>query len=103
MAIVADKPKDLLDVGVAMRDSGKLPYMFGSVVTIRGDRVASFHVGDNYYVGELPLLQLIWFHFSKHPVLLAFMALLLIVLLTLALWRILAVYAARRLKQGNDS
>ncbi|QQD17821.1 cellulose biosynthesis cyclic di-GMP-binding regulatory protein BcsB [Spongiibacter nanhainus] len=103
VAIVADKPKDLLDVGVAMRDSGKLPYMFGSVVTIRGDRVASFHVGDNYYVGELPLLQLIWFHFSKHPVLLAFMALLLIVLLTLALWRILAVYAARRLKQGNDS
>lgn len=103
VAVLADSPADLRSVGATMQDSGKLPHMFGSVVTIRGDRIASFFVGDQYYVGSLPLLQLIWFHFSKHPILLAFMALLLIVLLTIALWRLLAVYAAHRLKQGRDS
>lgn len=101
VAVIAARPQDLGMVSKALQDSGKLPHMFGSVVTFRSDKVASFRVGDSYFVGSLPLSQLIWYHFSQHPFLLVFFVLLLIVLLTLALWRVVTAYARKRLKEGE--
>jgi hypothetical protein len=63
--------------------------------------VSSHAIGEPSYVGELPWWLLLWFHLSEHPVLLAFMAVLSIVLLAVVLWRTLRWAAARRLADGQ--
>lgn len=101
VALLGATPGDLRLITASLRDAGKLPFMHGSVVTFRGDKVASYQVGDAYFVGKLPLAQLIWYHFSQHPFVLAFCALLLIVLISIAIWRLLTAYAARRIRTGE--
>ena len=101
VAIFAAHDTDLKLVQRAISDGGKHPHMFGSVITFRGDKVASFNVGSTYHVGELPLRKLIWYHFSDHPFVLAFGSFLLIILLTVFLWRLLSLIAARRLRVGE--
>lgn len=102
LAVLAAHPQDLTLVTQALSDSGKLSQMYGSVVTFRGDSVNSYQVGDNYFLGELPLVQLIWYYFSKHPLLLSLLVILLVLLLAVAVWRALAVVAARRVRERED-
>jgi len=102
VAMLGTRDQDLLDVTRSLNTPGRLPYIFGSVAMFRGDSVASYIVGKPYFVGHLPLQTLIWYHFSKHPFILAACALLLVVLLTIILWRLLAVVAARRLQVDDD-
>ncbi len=61
--------------------------MFGSLITVRASEVASYNVGAHYYVGELPVWQLIWYHFSGHPILIACFAALMMVIVTIVLWQ----------------
>ena len=96
VSVLAAHDTDFRLVQRAIADGGKHNFMFGSVVTMRGDKVASYHVGDTYYVGSLPLLDLLWFHLAEHPILLAFISLLVIVLLATLLWRIVTLIARRR-------
>ncbi|USA42931.1 cellulose biosynthesis cyclic di-GMP-binding regulatory protein BcsB [Spongiibacter taiwanensis] len=102
VALLGASTKDLSLITASLRDSGKLPFMHGSVITFRGDKVASYQVGDSYFVGRLPLTQLIWYHFSQHPFFLAFCALLLIVLISIAIWRLLTRFAAKRVRVGDE-
>ncbi|MDF1693784.1 MAG: cellulose biosynthesis cyclic di-GMP-binding regulatory protein BcsB [Zhongshania sp.] len=102
VALLGTRDQDLLDVSRSLNTPGRMPYIYGSVALFRGDSVASYNVGKPYYVGHLPLQTLIWYHFSKHPFILAACALLLVVLISITLWRLLAVVAARRLREGDD-
>ncbi|WP_375713927.1 hypothetical protein [Photobacterium arenosum] len=76
--------------------------MSGSVVILRDQEVASYNVGQHYFVGQLPVLKLIWYHFSNHPVLVASLAVLLVVIVTVFLWRVLRKIAARRLARSGE-
>ncbi|MBB3046965.1 hypothetical protein FHR99_001201 [Litorivivens lipolytica] len=100
VAILAAHDTDFRMVQRALADGGKHNFMFGSVVTLRGDKVASYHVGDTYYVGSLPLINLLWYHLAEHPVLLAFASVLIVILLATLLWRIVTLIARRRV-QGS--
>lgn len=102
ISFVAPTPADFSLISDALGDSGKLEHMFGSVVTIQGDQVASFEVGDTFYLGKLPVVELIWFHFSEHPALLALCAAVLVVMLTILIWRVLSRLSARRLAEGDE-
>ncbi len=102
IAIMAAQPSDFSAVDQVLVDSGKLEYMFGSLVTLRNDEVASYNVGDHYYVGQLPVWKLVWYHFSKHPIVVACFAALLVVIVTIVLWRVLRQVASKRLDKNEE-
>ncbi|MEH0668163.1 cellulose biosynthesis cyclic di-GMP-binding regulatory protein BcsB [Vibrio owensii] len=102
VSIMAAHPTDFATVDEALADSGKVEHMFGSVVTLRNDEVASYNVGSHYFVGELPVWQLVWFHFSNHPIIVACFAALLMVIVTIVLWRVLRQVAAKRLEKTEE-
>ncbi|PMH01923.1 cellulose biosynthesis cyclic di-GMP-binding regulatory protein BcsB [Vibrio lentus] len=99
VSIMAAHPSDFASIDSALSDSGKVQHMFGSLITLRNDEVASYNVGAHYYVGELPVWQLIWYHFSSHPILIACFAALMMVIVTIVLWRVLRQVAAKRLEK----
>lgn len=101
VALLANSPDDYHLLREALGDVGKQQAFAGSVALIRDSGVSSHTVGEPYYVGELPWWLLLWYHLSEHPVLLAFLATLSIVLLALVLWRTLRWAAARRLLDGQ--
>jgi cellulose synthase operon protein B len=102
VSLLAANSADFSLIDEALLDSGKIAHMFGSVVTLRNNEVASFNVGDHYFVGELPIWQLIWYHFSNRPVLLAFISAFLVVIITIVLWRLLRTVARKRLETDED-
>ena len=99
VALLASADRDYQLLRDALGDVGKQEAFAGSVALIRESGVNSHAVGDPYYVGELPWWLLLWFHLSAHPVLLAFLATLSIVMLAVVLWRVLRWAAARRLSE----
>lgn len=76
--------------------------MQGSTVFIRGDDVKSSLVGKTYYVGSLPFWTSIWYPLSKHPILLAVMSVLAILIFAFALWRSFKAVAQRRLQRDDE-
>jgi cellulose synthase operon protein B len=70
----------------ALQDEGKTSLMHGALAVLRGDAVQSFRPDDIYYVGSLPWWQWLWFHFSRHALLLIVMALVMAVAVGLLLY-----------------
>lgn len=97
VALLADSPRGYELLNQAMNDTGKRAAMFGSVSVVRESGVNSLRVGDVYYVGHLPWFERIWYALSNHPILLAVLAALSVVLLAWVLWRLLRILSRRRL------
>ncbi|WP_054177964.1 cellulose biosynthesis cyclic di-GMP-binding regulatory protein BcsB [Trabulsiella odontotermitis] len=102
VALLADSPRGYELLNDAMNDSGKRAVMFGSVSVIREAGVSSLRVGDIYYVGHLPWFERVWYALSNHPILLAVLAAISVVLLAWVLWRLLRIISRRRLTPGDD-
>ncbi|EPR1454901.1 cellulose biosynthesis cyclic di-GMP-binding regulatory protein BcsB [Citrobacter koseri] len=102
VALLADSPRGYELLTEAMNDSGKRAAMFGSVSVIRESGVNSLRVGDIYYVGHLPWFERLWYALSNHPVLLAVLAAVSVVLLAWVLWRLLRIISRRRLDPDNE-
>ena len=102
VALLADSPRGNELLTQALNDSGKRAAMFGSVAVIRESGVNSLRVGDIYYIGHLPWFERIWFALSSHPVLLAILAAVSIVLLAWVLWRMLRIISRRRLHLDDE-
>jgi hypothetical protein len=102
IALMADSQRGNELLTNALNDSGKRAAMFGSVAVIRESGVNSLRVGDIYYVGHLPWFERIWFALSNHPVLLAILAAVSIVLLAWVLWRMLRILSRRRLDPDDE-
>lgn len=83
----------------ALNDAGKREVMRGSVVMVRDSGVASALVGNTYYVGNLPWWNKLWFNLSSHPVLLAILAVITVLLVAFLLWSALRWVAIRRLER----
>lgn len=101
VALLASGPQDYRLLREALTDSGKQEAFAGTVTLIRNSGVSSHFVGEQYYVGELPWWLLLWFHLSSHPVLLAFLAAVSVVLFAIVLWRALRWAARRRLADSE--
>ncbi len=101
VAIMAAHSTDLHLIDSALTQGGKLAEIQGTATIINQHQVHQSYLGDRYYVGSLPLHQLIWFHLADHPVLLAFLSLFILLLLSFILWRVLTSLARKRLAQGD--
>ena len=78
-------------------DAGKLRLVRGDLVLVRGDAVDAFRVGEVYQVGELQWWRWLWFQMHTHPLLLALLGLALGLVMSLIVFRLLRIRAARRL------
>ena len=102
VALLADSPRGYSLLNEAMNDSGKRAAMYGSVTVIRESGVNGLRVGDIYYVGHLPWFERIWYALSNHPILLAVLAAVSVVLLAWVLWRLLRIISRRRLDGDHE-
>lgn len=97
VALLADSQPGFNLLNQALADSGKRAAMLGSVAVIRASGVNSLRVGETYYVGHLPWWERVWNALATHPVLMAFIAMLAVVLTALLVWRGLLLIGRRRL------
>ncbi|MCC7461369.1 MAG: cellulose biosynthesis cyclic di-GMP-binding regulatory protein BcsB [Gammaproteobacteria bacterium] len=97
VAVTGATPGGLRAAMAALADPGIAPGIRGNVAFVRDRNVSSFEIGASYYVGDLGWWQVIWFHMSRHPVLLVSIALLGSLLVAMLLYRALRRRAARRL------
>ena len=102
VALLADSPRGYELLNGAMNDSGKRAAIYGSVTVIRESGVSGLRVGDIYYVGHLPWFERIWYALANHPVLLAVLAAISVVLLAWVLWRLLRIISRRRLDPDHE-
>lgn len=100
VALLAAQPEDYALLRGALADSGSREALAGSLALIRSSGVSSQFVGEPYYVGQLPWWLLLWFHLTGHPVLMAAVAALTIVLGAVLVWVLLRAVARRRLEKA---
>lgn len=101
VAIVATEPQQLPQVIYALEDNRLTRDIQGSAVLVHPDKIESFLVGPTYFVGDLPLLTSVRLLLANHPILLAIMAILALLMSAFALSRALKLLADRRLGEGN--
>jgi hypothetical protein len=97
VALLATNTPDYQMLRETLSDNGKIDAVSGSVAMIRSSGVNSQRVGEQYFVGYLPWWLMLWFQLSEHPVLLAGMAVLSVLLTAFLLWRALRWAVRRRL------
>ncbi len=97
VALLADSPRGYNLLNNALLDSGKREAVFGSVAVIRESGVNSLRVGETYDVGHLPWWERIWHTLSTHPVVLAGVAVLVVIIAAMMAWRLLRLISRRRL------
>lgn len=96
VVLTASAGEQMLEVLDALDDTGKVRAMNGSVVLVHANKVSSLLVGPTYMVGSVPLWTSLWFPISRHPLLVALLALMVAVLLAHLMWRALRAAAERR-------
>ncbi|WP_426807696.1 cellulose biosynthesis cyclic di-GMP-binding regulatory protein BcsB [Pseudomonas sp. WOUb67] len=101
VALLASSDSDYGLLRDTLGDVGKLDAVAGSVTLVRSSGVSSQFVGEHYFVGALPWWLLLWFHLSEHPVLLAAIAAVCVVLFAFLLWRALRWAGKRRLGEAR--
>ncbi|HXU92881.1 MAG TPA: cellulose biosynthesis cyclic di-GMP-binding regulatory protein BcsB [Gallionella sp.] len=99
VAVVSTQPESLTQTLDALERSTN--DIHGSAAFIHPNKVESFLVGQTYTIGKLPFLISIWYPFANHPVLLAIMAALAVLVFAFALWRTLRMLAAKRLRNED--
>jgi cellulose synthase operon protein B len=85
----------LIDV---LDDEGKVPFIRGDLAIVRAGQVASYQGDELYYVGTLSWWKWLWFHLSRHPILLTLVTLAVAVVVALWLYGWLQRRVSQRLK-----
>lgn len=101
VALLGNQPQDYELLRQTLQDDGRLNDIFGSVALLRDSGVSSQLVGEQYYIGHLPWWVKLWYLLSPHPVWLALLAVLSVLLLAVLLWRSLRWLAHRRDVRGE--
>ena len=82
----------------ALDDESKVPSIRGELAIVRSDGIQSYQGSGLYYVGSLSWWQWLWFHFSRHALLLTLISLVAAVAAALLLYGRLQRIVARRLE-----
>ncbi len=98
VALVGSDASAANSLVTTLEDDGKVPLLRGELAIVRGDAVQSFAGDDVYYVGSLSWWQWLWFHFSRHALLLTLLALVAAVAAGLFLYGRLQRVVTRRLE-----
>jgi hypothetical protein len=100
VAVTAARPEHMLQLLDVLEDRGVADSMHGSAVFVRNKKVESMLTGSTYTIGFLPFWTAIWYPLSGHPILLALLSVLAVIVFAFALWRALKAVAQRRLDGG---
>lgn len=98
VAVIATQPEQLYLALDALDDGGLSNNIRGSAAFIHPNKAEGFLVGPTYFVGELPFWTSIWYPLANHPVLLAILAIVAVLVFAFALWRTLKMLASKRIK-----
>jgi len=82
----------------ALGDDSKVPLIRGDLTLVRGTDLQSREGSHVYFVGSLSWWQWLWFHFSRHALLLTLLCLATAVAAALLIYGGLQRLAARRLE-----
>lgn len=96
VAITASSPSAHGSVIDVLEDEGLVSGIRGDVTLIRGRETSAYQIGETYYVGKLHWWTRVWFVISPHPILLAILGILAVLLLALWTSSFLQRVAARR-------
>jgi len=96
IAITATAPDQLWQAISALGNPELARQIHGGASFIRGQKVVSMRVGDDYLIGDLPWWVTVWMPFSVHPLLLALLTIAAALLLAMVVWRI-------RLRRGENN
>ena len=102
VSLAASKDADYALLDDALSDIGKREAIAGSVSILRSSGIHSQFVGEHYYVGSLPWWLLLWYHLADHPVLLAVLATVVVLMVAFLLWRALRWVSRRRLEAADQ-
>ena len=97
VALVGSDAAAAQSLVASLEDESKVPQIRGELALVRNDAIQSYQGGDLYYVGSLSWWQWLWFHFSRHALLLTIISLAAAVAMGLFLYGCLQRLAARRL------
>jgi cellulose synthase operon protein B len=98
VALLGSNAADAQSLVTALGDDGKVSLIRGELAVIRNDTIQSYQGSDVYYVGSLTFWQWLWFHFSRHGLLLIFSSLAVALAAALVLYGGLQHLAKRRLE-----
>jgi hypothetical protein len=101
VAVTATAPEQLGQAVAALEKPELERQINGSAAFIQQEKVTSELVGETYTVGSLPLWTSIWYPLSSHPILLALLAVIAVLVFAFALWRSLRAIADRRMGGGG--
>lgn len=102
IAMIASSSESYSLIDNALLDSGKRSYMAGSVVIVRTSGVKSVHVGKTYSVGHISWWERIWHLLSEHPVWLAFLAVISVLMFVRVMWQVLRFLSHKRLNSDSQ-
>jgi hypothetical protein len=97
VAVTAINGSDMTDLVDKLRDDDTTKSMHGSVVLLYAGKVESIFAGNQYWLGSLPIWTSIWFSLSGHPILLAVMSVLAVLVFAFGMLRMLKGIASRRM------
>lgn len=103
-SVVAMTAVESADYGLlldALENDSATKLMHGGVVLAYGGKTESVVAGNTYTLGSLPVWTTIWFPLSEHPILLAVMSVIAVLIFAFALWRTLRAVAQRRLHERD--
>ena len=98
VAITAASSKRLTAVTGLISDPGKAQFVRGDLVLFNGEQVNNYLLGEQYYVGSLPLTMHLRWWFSRQPLGMLVISLLVSLLLATMLYRVMRKMAAARKK-----
>ena len=97
VALVGSDAAAAQSLVASLEDESKVPQIRGELALVRNDAIQSYQGGDLYYVGSLSWWQWLWFHFSRHALLLTIICLAAAVATGLFFYGWLQRLAAKRL------
>jgi cellulose synthase operon protein B len=101
VALLAEDPSSVGQLFDAWFDPAMLKDFQGSVVLLQRGKIRSLAGNQTYYVGHLPLPTWARWYFSRHPLLLGLVVVVMSLLLALAARVVLRRHAAQRLREGQ--
>jgi hypothetical protein len=102
IALMASEPHHYGLLISALTEGDKIAKIKGAASIITQEGIKASYIGERYYVGNLPIHKLIWFHLADHPILLAILSLITLLLLSFILWRVLTTLARKRLAKHEE-
>ncbi|WP_372759832.1 cellulose biosynthesis cyclic di-GMP-binding regulatory protein BcsB [Pseudoalteromonas sp.] len=101
VSLTATSNRTFALLGNALTDPQRLNQIKGSAAVITKQTINTIKTDKQYYVGQIPVHTLVWFHLSDHPYILALLSILTLILVSFIIWRLLKALTHKRLAEGD--